>query len=151
MQDFSQLASQALILSAPKAPATPLDAIGNAIGDKLFAGIELGGTGIALAYLNSRSPSEGKSYHESFGYPTDAMVAFGGIILGLLMGSSHALRIGIGALVETGARYGMQQGKVDRQKAMALLTGKTEMKVISGGKTESALAKPSEQAFEKAR
>lgn len=145
--DFSQLANQALTTTAtPATSASPIDAI----GDKLMAGIEIGGTGLALAYLNSRSPGEDKSYHESFGKPTDVLVAIGGVLMGLLFNSPHALRIGLGAFVEVGARYGLQAGAIDRRKALA---GKEPLKAIEGGKKTnvSIVERASSEAFERAK
>jgi len=96
-------------------------------------------------------PAEGKSYHESFGYPTDGVVAIGCIVAGLLFRSPHVLRIGIGVGIETGVRYGLQKGLEDRRAdAQKQLRGKMKMEVLEGGKqTSSALAKPASEAFEK--
>jgi hypothetical protein len=150
--DFSQMASQALASATPVHQSSPIDAI----GDKFMAGAEIGGTGLALAYLNARSPGEGKNYHESFGYPTDAIVAGVFIALGLLFNSPHCLRIGLGAGVEVGARYGFSAGIADRKKELAAIK-RPEMKVIDGGRQNSlpnsnqTLAeRPSNEAFQRA-
>lgn len=144
--DFTQLANQALATTAPQQASTPIDAL----GDKIMAGVEIGGTGLLLGYLNARSPGEGKTYHESFGYPTDAIVALGGLLLGFMFGSSHALRIGLGAAIETGVRYGFKQGVTDRQKS--LVAGKQPLKAIEGGKSSvSIVEKASSEVFEKAK
>ncbi len=146
MLDIGQLAQGYVAQSAPTGPA-PIDAA----FDKALAGIEMVGAGVLAAYLNARSPSEGKSYHESFGYPTDGLAAIGCIIAGLLFRSPHVLRIGIGVGIETGVRYGLQKGLQDRRadEAKQLQTKTKKMEVLQGGKPSTALEKPASEAFQK--
>lgn len=146
MLDIAQLA-QGYVNPQASAPPAPIDAA----FDKALAGVEMVGAGVLAAYLNARSPAEGKSYHESFGYPTDGVAAIGCILAGFLFRSPHLLRIGIGVGIETGVRYGLQKGLEDRRADQAKqLRGKTKMEVLEGGKqTSSALSKPASEAFEK--
>ncbi len=144
MLDIAQLAQ------AYANPTEPAKAPIDAAFDKALAGVEMVGAGVLAAYLNARSPSEGKSYHESFGYPTDGMVAVGCVLAGLLFRSPHVLRIGIGVGIETGVRYGLQKGLQDRRAEEAKqLQGKAKMEVLQGGKPSTAITKPASEAFEK--
>jgi hypothetical protein len=114
--DFGQMATAYLVQTTPAASVTAGEsAVGVALG-----AVEIGGTGIALAYLNARNPADGKAHHEIFGVPTDLAVGGGALGIGILLalfGSKygmHFVRVGIGALVESGIRMAFEKGVADR-------------------------------------
>lgn len=125
--DIGQIAQGYIVQTAPASvSSTPMDA-----GlQQLIAGGEIVLSGVGLAYLNARSPSEGKTYHESFGYPTDGLVGIGGTLLGFIMilsgaksAGGHVLRAGLGALAETGIRMGFEKGVNDRKASPQFAAG----------------------------
>jgi len=135
--DFGALA-QGYLSANPLAPAAAPSAGDSAINTAVGA-IEIGGAGILMAYLNGRSPAEDKTHHEMFGYPTDVVLGFGGVGLGMILalfGSkayAHVLRVGLGCLIEAGIRMGLEKGVVDREtdKTQAALKGKkAELRLV---------------------
>ena len=145
MVDFGQIAQGYIVQTAPApASSTPMDA-----GlQQLIAGGEIVGSGMALAYLNARSPADGKTYHESFGYPTDALVAVVGSLLGFVMilsgaksAGGHVLRAGLGAAAETGIRMGFEKGVNDRKGAAQLTGG--NVRQLRPFQSETAMQKSS--------
>lgn len=152
--DFGQLAQGYIVQTSPVvAQPTPMDA-----GlSQLVAGAEIVGSGMVLAYLNARSPAEGKTYHESFGYPTDGLFGVGGTILGFIMILSgaksvggHILRTGLGALAETGIRMGFEKGVSDRGAPKQLAGADNVRQLRSPFKTDLAKS-PSQSPFEQVR
>jgi hypothetical protein len=116
--DFSALA-QGYIQSTSAVAAPPKT--GDSMIETIVGAAEIGGMAMLMGYLNARSPAEDKTHHEMFGYPTDVVVGFGGIGLGLIMalfGSQsfgHVVRLGIGSLIEAGVRMGLEKGVADRE------------------------------------
>ncbi len=114
-------------------PSAGDQAIGMVVG-----ALELGGTGAALAYLNARNPSEGKTYHEMFGYPTDVVVGVAGVSLGILLalfGSkayTHVLMAGLGALSEAGIRMSFEKGVEDRDEEKKTLKQRKDLRLVPG-------------------
>jgi hypothetical protein len=127
--DFGALA-QSYLAANPGPSSAP--SAGDSTINTIVGAVEIGGAGVLMAYLNGRSPAEDKTHHEIFGYPTDAVLGFGGVALGAILalfGSKaygHVLRIGLGCLIEAGIRMGLEKGVVDREtdKAQAALNGK---------------------------
>lgn len=138
------------------APAPTSSLADGALGSILSA-VEIVGPGALMAYLNARNPAEGKTYHESFGYPTD--VALGGALglvgfIMLMSGSksgSHVLRLGLGCLAEAGIRMGFEKGVADRNESKAL-PGKQKLQLVEGRNTSTEIQKSTSQdVFQKVR
>ena len=119
-----------LVQTAPAAAAPAATSVGDSAIETIVGGVEVGGAGVAMAYLNARSPAEGKTYHELFGYTTDVVLGLGGLGLGLvlaLFGSrayGHFMRVGFGCLIEAGIRVGFEKGVQDRDDEKKQLTAK---------------------------
>jgi len=102
------------------APSAAVPSAGDSAMSVALGAVEIGGTGIALAYLNARNPADGKAHHEIFGIPTDVAIGGGALGIGILLalfGSKygmHFVRIGIGAFVESGIRMAFEKGVSDR-------------------------------------
>lgn len=153
--DFGQLAQGYILQTAPQpAASTPMDA-----GlQQMIAGGEIVLTGVGLAYLNARSPSEGKTYHESFGYPTDGLAGVLGTLLGFVMimsgarqGGGHVLRFGLGALAEAGIRMGFEKGVNDRQGKQFTAGESDKVRHLNAFRSESLAKNTSPSPFEKVR
>lgn len=145
--DFSTVAQQYLAQSAAPA-AQPSNLADGAMGS-LLAGAEVVGPGILAAYLNARSPSEGKTYHESFGYPTDVLAGVGFGLVGFIMmmsgskSGSHVLRVGVGCLAEAGIRMAFEKGVSDRsdEQTKQIVAGTVKGKLRAVPQNAQALTK----------
>ena len=122
--DFGQIA-QSYLTAQNQAAVQPTTLADGALGS-IGSGLEVVGAGVLCAYLNARSPAEGKSYHEMFGYPTDFAAGVGLGALGLVMmlsgsrSGGHLLRLGVGCLAEGGIRVAFEKGVSDRNKEKQL-------------------------------
>ncbi len=161
MADFGTLAQGYITQVTPvTATATPADSF----MQNVIAGGEILGAGGAMAYLNARSPAEGKTYHESFGYPTDALGAGLGLVIGFIMlmsgsksAGGHVLRVGLGCLAETGIRMAFEKGVEDRQgsqgtKQMTGAATKPQLRAVPHQATSMVVEKTaSESPFQQVR
>jgi hypothetical protein len=153
--DFGQMAQAYLVQTQPAAPAGP--SAGDAVIDLVVGGAEIVGTAGILGYLNATSPAEDKTYHELFGYPTDALVGCGGVALGLLLalfGSqsyAHVLRVGIGALAETGVRIALEKGVEhrDASKRKQLAQKRQHLHTVSPMRQPAAVGAPMPSPIQK--
>lgn len=153
--DFGQMAQAYIAQTTPAAVAPAGGSIGDSAIETLVGGMEIAGAGAACAYLNARSPAEGKTYHELFGYPTDVVLGLGGLGIGLvlaLFGSrayGHFLRVGFGCLLEAGVRVGFEKGVQDRDEEKKQLSAKKAKLQLVDNKTPSTLSKtPSQGVFQ---
>ncbi len=158
--DFSALAQSYLAANpAPAAPVAAASSVGDGAINLAVGAAEVGSAAVIMGYLNARSPSEDKTYHELFGYPTDVVLGLGGVGLGVILALfgrkayGHVLRVGFGCLLEAGVRMGLEKGVADRdedKKLEAQKGKKAELRLVEAKQASARtdLSKTADSVFQ---